>query len=53
MMMYDYTWGCNVLTDDELVIVRDFLKLSTCACFFVRNEPPRGFKVLNHTESKG
>ena len=38
----------NVLTDNELVIVRDFLKMSKHACLYVRNEHPRGFKVLNH-----
>ena len=38
----------NVLTDDELVIVRDFLRTSKHACLYVRNEHPRGFNVLNH-----
>ena len=38
----------NVLTDDELVIVRDFLKMSKHACLYIRNKHLRGFKVLNH-----
>ena len=38
----------NVVMDDELVIVRDFLKTSKDACLYIRNEHPRGFKVLNH-----
>ena len=36
----------NVLTDDELVVVRDFLKKLKHACLYIRNEHPRGFKVL-------
>ena len=39
----------NVLTDDELVIVRDFLRRSTHAILYIRNENPRGFNVLNCT----
>ena len=35
----------NVLTDDELVIVRDFLKESKHACLYMRNEHPGGFKI--------
>ena len=42
-MMHDEN---NVLTDDKLVIVRDFLKTSKYACLYVRNEHPREFKVL-------
>ena len=38
----------NVLADDELVIVRDFLRNSKHACLYIRNEHPRGFKLLNH-----
>ena len=39
----------NVLTDDdELVIVRSLLKESKHACLYIRNEHPRGFKVLIH-----
>ena len=36
----------NVRTDDELVIVRDFLRTSKHECLYIRNEHPRGFKVL-------
>ena len=39
----------NVLTNDELVIVGDFLRTSKHACLYIRNEHPRGFNVLNHT----
>ena len=38
----------NVLTDDELVVVRNFLRTSKQTCVYIRNEPCRGFKVLNH-----
>ena len=38
----------SLLTDDELVVVRDFLKKSKHACLYIRNEHPRGFKLLNH-----
>ena len=44
-MIYDKN---NVLTDDELVIVRDFLKISKHACLNIRNKHPRKFKVLGH-----
>ena len=36
------------LVDDELVIIKDFLRTSKHACLYIRNEHPRGFKVLNH-----
>ena len=36
----------NVLTDDELVIVRGLLKESKHACLYIRDEHPRKFKVL-------
>ena len=45
-MIYDKN---NVLTDDELVIVRDFLRTSKHACPYVRNEYPCGCNVLNRT----
>ena len=32
----------DVLTDDELVIARDFLKESKYAYIYIRNEFPRG-----------
>ena len=35
----------DVLTDDELVVARDFLRNSKCACLYIRNEYPRGFCV--------
>ena len=38
----------NVLTDDELVVVRDLLSKSKHACLYIRNEHARGFKLLNH-----
>ena len=38
----------NVLTDDELVVVRDLLKRSKFGCLYLRNEYARGFKLLNH-----
>ena len=37
----------DVLTDDELVVARAFLKKSKYACLYIRNEYPRGFKLLN------
>ena len=36
----------NVLTNDELVVLRDFFKKLKHACLYIRNEHPRGFKVL-------
>ena len=38
----------NVMTDDELVVVQDFLRMSKNAYLYIRNEHPRGFKVMNH-----
>ena len=37
----------DVLTDDELVAVRIFFKKSKHACLYIRNEFPRGFRLLN------
>ena len=37
----------DVLTDDELVVIRDFFKKSKYACLYIQNEFPRGFKLLN------
>ena len=39
----------NVLTDDELIIARDFLRTPKHACLYIRNgnEHPLGFNVLN------
>ena len=39
----------DVLTDDELVVVRRILRKSKHACLFIKNEYPRGFRLLNHT----
>ena len=36
----------NVLKDDELVVVRYFLRKSKHACLYIRNEHPHKFKVL-------
>ena len=36
------------LTDDELIIVRDFLRASKHVCLYIANEHPRGFLALNH-----
>ena len=38
----------DVLTDDELVIARDFLKKSKYVCLQIQNKFPRRFKLLNH-----
>ena len=35
----------DVLTDDELVVARTFLKKSKYACLYIRNEFPLAFKV--------
>ena len=35
----------DVLTDDELVVARNFLKKSRHACLYIRNEFPRVFCV--------
>ena len=35
----------DVLTDDELVVARDFLSNSKYACLYIRNKYPRGFCV--------
>ena len=37
----------SVLTDNELVFARKFLKKSKHACLYIRNEFPRGFRLLN------
>ena len=38
----------DVLTDDELLVARDFLKKSKHACLYIQNEYLRGFRLLNH-----
>ena len=35
----------DVLTDDELVVARNFLKKSRHAGLYIQNEFPRGFRV--------
>ena len=35
----------DVLTDDELVVVKDLLKKSRQACLYIRNEYPHGFCI--------
>ena len=38
----------DVVTDNESVVARDFLKKSKYACLCIQNEFPCGFKLLNH-----
>ena len=38
----------DVLTDDELVVARNFLKKSKHACLYIQNKYPRGVRLLNH-----
>ena len=38
----------DVLTDDELVAARNFLKKSKHACLYIQNEFLCGFKLFNH-----
>ena len=38
----------DVLTDDELVVARNFFKKSEHACLNIKNEFSWGFKLLNH-----
>ena len=40
----------DVLTDDELVVARGILRESKYGCLYIRNEFPRGFRLLNHDE---
>ena len=37
----------DVLTDDELVVARNFFKKSKHSCLYIQNEFPQGFKLLN------
>ena len=39
----------SVLTDDGLVVVTDFSRMSKHACLYIPNENPREFNVLNRT----
>ena len=38
----------DVITDDELVAARSFLRESRYGCLYIRNEYLRGFRLLNH-----
>ena len=38
----------DILTDNELIVAKKFLKKSKYGCLYIRNEYPRGFKLLNH-----
>ena len=38
----------DVLTNDQLVIARNFLRKSNHACLYIQNEFPCRFKLLNH-----
>ena len=38
----------DVLTEDELVATRNFLKKLKHACLYIQNEYPYGFRLLNH-----
>ena len=38
----------DVLTDDELIVVRGLLSKTKHACLYIQNEYPRGFRLLNH-----
>ena len=38
----------DVFTDNELIVTRNFLKKSQHVFLYIRNEFPRGFKLLNH-----
>ena len=38
----------DVLADDELVVARGLLRESKYGYLYIRNEYPRGFKILNH-----
>ena len=38
----------DVLTEDELVVAREFLKSKKYGCLYIRNEFPRGFRLLDH-----
>ena len=38
----------DVLADDELAVARNFFKKSKHLCLYIRNEFPRGFRLLIH-----
>ena len=37
----------DVLTDDEVVVAKKFLKRSKHTCLYIRIKFPRGFRLLN------
>ena len=39
--------GNDVLTDDKLVVARNFFKKSKHACLYIQNEFPHGYMLLN------
>ena len=42
----------NVLTDDELVIVRDFSRMSEHVCLYIRNEFPHDLSTFDKWQTK-
>ena len=42
----------NVLTDDELVIVRDFSRMSEHVCLYIRNEFPNDLSTFDKWQTK-
>ena len=44
-----YRGHYRVLTEDELVVAREFLKSKKYGLLYIRNEFPGGFKLLNNT----
>ena len=45
-----FVWYPNdeLMTDDELVVARNFFKKLKHACLYIQNKFPRGFRLLNH-----
>ena len=38
----------DVVTDDELVVARNFFKKSKHACLYMKNKFTRRFRLVNH-----
>ena len=38
----------DLLEDNELVVARGILRESRYGCLYIRNQYPRGFRLLNH-----
>ena len=38
----------DLLADNELVVARGILRESRYGCLYIRNQYPRGFRLLNH-----